>query len=238
MLQLKNVGKSFKNGQQILWALKNANFVALPGEFVAIIGPSGSGKSTFLTIAGGLQQPTEGEVSLDGQSLEKASLKELAKLRFTRLGFILQASSLVPFLKIRDQFALHFKVSGDSVPTGRIVHLARELDIEGILDKYPGDISGGQRQRAAIANALMHDPEVILADEPTASLDTERAIETVKLLAKLTHENNKITIMVTHDQRLLKYCDRVWSIVDGRLSEQRDFKILVEDCAPMLETSS
>lgn len=219
MLQLKGVGKSFKNGDQLLWALKDANFEAHPGELVAIIGPSGSGKSTFLTIAGGLQQPTEGQVFIDGQHLEKASMRELAKLRFKKLGFILQASSLVPFLKIRDQLMLHFKVSGDLVPTERIAHLARELDIVEILDKYPGDISGGQRQRAAIANALIHNPEVILADEPTASLDTERAFETVKLLSKLTHENHKITIMVTHDQRLLRYCDRVWQIVDGHLSE-------------------
>lgn len=223
MLQLKGVGKSFKNGEQLLWALKDANFEALPGEFVAIIGPSGSGKSTFLTIAGGLQQPTEGEVVFDDKHLEKATSQELAKLRFEKLGFILQASSLVPFLKIRDQFALHFKVSGHSVPAGRIAHLSQELGIEEILDKYPGDISGGQRQRAAIANALMHDPKVILADEPTASLDTERAFETVKLLAKLTHEKNKITIMVTHDRRLLRYCDRVWRIMDGHLSEEYNF---------------
>lgn len=220
MLTLTNVSKDFTQGSDTIHALKTTNFEALPGEFVAIIGPSGSGKSTFLTILGGLQSPSTGTVNIAGQEISSASEKERARVRFEKLGFILQASSLVPFLRVEEQLLLHDKVANRATDIERRNMLLEALGVAKLAKKYPSDLSGGERQRVAIATALMHDPEIILADEPTAALDSDRAFETTRLLRDLTHELGKTTIMVTHDRRLLKYCDRIYRIVDGVLSEE------------------
>lgn len=220
MLTLTNVSKDFSQGSDTIHALKTTNFEAIPGEFVAIIGPSGSGKSTFLTILGGLQTPTTGEVSIAGHNISQASEKERARVRFNNVGFILQASSLVPFLKVNEKLLLHDKVAKTSPDLERRDMLLETLGVSHLAKKYPSELSGGERQRVAIATALMHDPDIILADEPTAALDTDRAFETTKLLRDLTHELNKTTIMVTHDRRLLSYCDRIYRIVDGVLNEE------------------
>lgn len=222
MITLKKVRKTFLQGREEIHALKDTDFVAHRGKLVAIIGPSGSGKSTFLTIVGGLQTPTSGEVSLGGIRIDNANPKELSRMRFEKLGFILQASALVPFLRVEEQLALHFKVARAPIDRERHRTLLDELGLLDLAQKYPADLSGGERQRVAIAAALVHEPDVILADEPTASLDTDRAFEIVEILRDLTHEKNKTTIMVTHDQRLLDYCDRVYEIRDGVLSEQTD----------------
>lgn len=220
MLTLTNVSKDFSQGSDTIHALKTTNFKAIPGEFVAIIGPSGSGKSTFLTILGGLQTPTTGEVSIAGHNISQASEKERARVRFQNVGFILQASSLVPFLKVNEQLLLHDKVAKVTPDLERRDMLLETLGVSHLSKKYPSELSGGERQRVAIATALMHDPDIILADEPTAALDTDRAFETTKLLRDLTHELKKTTIMVTHDRRLLTYCDRIYRIVDGILNEE------------------
>lgn len=220
MLTLTNVSKDFVQGSDTIHALKTTNFEAVPGEFVAIIGPSGSGKSTFLTILGALQTPTTGQVTIAGHDISAASEKERARIRFEKLGFILQASSLVPFLKVEEQLQLHDKVANKSTDLERQANLLEALGVGKLAGKYPADLSGGERQRVAIATALMHDPDIILADEPTAALDSERAFETTELLRDLTHELQKTTIMVTHDRRLLKYCDRIYRIIDGVLSEE------------------
>lgn len=220
MITLKGVSKDFTQGEETIHALRTTDFEAHPGELVAIIGPSGSGKSTFLTILGGLQTPTTGEVTLAGANIGQASERERSQVRFEHLGFILQASSLVPFLKVGEQLLLHDRVARRSSNLQRRDELLESLGITKLANKYPADLSGGERQRVAIATALMHDPEIILADDPTAALDSERAFETIKLLREVTHATQKTTIMVTHDQRLLEYCDRVYRIVDGVLSEE------------------
>lgn len=219
MIKLSDVSRTFRQGDEEIQALKPTDFRADPGEFVAVIGPSGSGKSTFLTIIGGLQSPSAGEVRIDDERIDNLSAKELSRVRFDKIGFILQASSLVPFLKVEEQLLLHAKVAGEPPDLQRRDQLLEELGVEHLANKYPADLSGGERQRVAIANALIHDPQVILADEPTAALDTGRALDTVKLLRQLTHENHKTTIMVTHDQRLLEFCDRVYEIRDGVLRD-------------------
>lgn len=226
-IEFKAVKKSFKDGDSIIEALKETNFSVSKGEFVAIIGPSGSGKSTFLTIAGGLQAPSEGEVKINGEPFSEKREKERAKLRFKEIGFILQASNLVPFLTVKKQLKLVDKVSkknNDEVA----VSLFQQLGIDRLENKYPEELSGGERQRVAIARALYHDPTIILADEPTASLDSEKAYEVVKILAKETKEKNKATIMVTHDTRLVKYCDRVLVMKDGTLKEEENPEELAE----------
>ncbi|WP_423215429.1 ABC transporter ATP-binding protein [Streptococcus equinus] len=219
-IELIKIKKYFKDGPELIEALKETNLTINKGEFVAVIGPSGSGKSTFLTIIGGLQSPSQGEVRLNGQSFSQKKEKERAKMRFDQIGFILQASNLVPFLKIKDQLRLVDKVDKKKQRES-IDSLFAQLGITDIADKYPEEISGGQRQRVAIARALYNDPTIILADEPTASLDTEKAMEVVKILADEAKEKNKAVLMVTHDRRLVAYCDRLLVMEDGVLREEK-----------------
>lgn len=220
-IELKNVKKSFKDGDETIEALKEINFSVDKGEFVAIIGPSGSGKSTLLTIAGGLQSPSSGEIWINGRALNEKKEKARAKVRFEEIGFILQASNLVPFLTVKKQLQLVDKVNKAKENRAGL-DLLKRLGLEKLVDKYPEELSGGERQRVAIVRALYNDPTIILADEPTASLDTEKAYEVVKILAKEAKEKNKATIMVTHDLRLVDYCDKVYLMEDGRLSEKVD----------------
>ncbi|HCT7956392.1 TPA: ABC transporter ATP-binding protein [Enterococcus faecalis] len=219
VLEMKNIYKKYGEKHTEVIALKELSFAVQPGEFVAVIGPSGSGKSTFLTIAAGLQAPTSGEVIVGGQSLNKLTKKQRLAQRFQKIGFILQSSNLVPFLTVEDQFHLIEKVDKSRKNSELKEQLLETLGLKELRNSYPRDLSGGERQRVAIAYALYHEPDVILADEPTASLDTEKAFDVVQLLAKEAKEKDKGIIMVTHDERLLKYCDRVVRIRDGELTE-------------------
>ena len=219
-IEFKNITKNFMDGDRELEVLKPTSLTINKGEFVAIIGPSGSGKSTFLTIAGGLQQPTQGQVLINQKAFSELSEKKRAKVRFEEIGFILQSSNLVPFLTVKNQFKLIDKVN-HSQSTQRAQELLEQLGIEDITNKYPEDISGGQKQRVAIAKALYNNPTVILADEPTASLDSERAFEVVDILAQQSKALNKAIVMVTHDLRLIEKCDRVFEMSDGVLTEKQ-----------------
>ena len=219
VLEMKNIYKKYGEKHTEVIALKELSFAVQPGEFVAVIGPSGSGKSTFLTIAAGLQAPTSGEVIVGGQSLNKLTKKQRLAQRFQKIGFILQSSNLVPFLTVEDQFHLIEKVDKSRKNSELKEQLLETLGLKELRNSYPRDLSGGERQRVAIACALYHEPDVILADEPTASLDTEKAFDVVQLLAKEAKEKDKGIIMVTHDERLLKYCARVVRIRDGELTE-------------------
>lgn len=218
LIEMTNVTKDFIQGDNIIRALKETNFIAYEGELIGIVGPSGSGKSTFLTILGGLQKPTTGKVLLNGKPFSELDVKQKSKIRLDNIGFILQASNLIPFLTIKEQMILYNKIRKSKINQTWMDELFAKLDVEKLKNKYPNQLSGGERQRSAIAKALYHQPSVIFADEPTASLDTKRAFEVVKLLAKETKEQKKATIMVTHDERMLEYCDKVYEIVDGALS--------------------
>ena len=222
ILTMKNIVKTFGSGHTEVTALKGINFNVKQGEFVRIIGPSGSGKSTFLTISGGLQTPTSGEIAINGQSFSDLSEKKRADLRFKEIGFILQSSNLIPFLKVKEQFYLVDRVSHQKQNETVIDDLLKSLDIYDLKESYPRDLSGGERQRVAIARALFNDPSLILADEPTASLDTDHAFEVVKLLVKEAHEKQKATVMVTHDARMIKWSDRVYRMKDGDLIEETE----------------
>mgnify|MGYP002774918385 FL=1 len=222
ILTMKNIVKTFGSGHTEVTALKGINFNVKQGEFVSIIGPSGSGKSTFLTISGGLHTPTSGEIAINGQSFSDLSEKKRADLRFKEIGFILQSSNLIPFLKVKEQFYLVDRVSHQKQNETVIDDLLKSLDIYDLKESYPRDLSGGERQRVAIARALFNDPSLILADEPTASLDTDHAFEVVKLLVKEAHEKQKATVMVTHDARMIKWSDRVYRMKDGDLIEETE----------------
>ncbi len=225
MLQLNNVTRNFKQGGEKVTALRKTNFTVNAGEFIAVIGPSGSGKSTFLTIAGGLQNPSSGQVIINDIDITDLSKKELSAVRLKHVGFILQASNLVPFLTVEKQLMLMDKVTRRRTDFEAMEQLFKQLGITKLRKKYPSDLSGGERQRVAIAKILYSQPNLILADEPTASLDTTKAFEVVELLARETHELGKATIMVTHDERLIKYCDKVYEMRDGVLKLRRKAKV-------------
>ena len=222
VLEFRNVTKSYKDGNNEIEALKETNFKIEEGQFIAIIGPSGSGESTFLTLAGGLQTPSKGQIIINGKDYTNLSEKERAKLRFNDIGFVLQASNLVPFLTAKQQLELVDRINKNNKQTIQDKHsLFKELGIEHLENKLPKDLSGGERQRLAIARALYNDPAIILADEPTASLDSDRAFEVVELLSKECREKNKSIIMVTHDNRMIEKCDHVYRMKDGILTKER-----------------
>ena len=222
VLEFKNVTKSYQDGNKEIEALKETNFKIEEGQFIAIIGPSGSGKSTFLTLAGGLQTPSKGQIIINGKDYTNLSEKERAKLRFNDIGFVLQASNLVPFLTAKQQLELVDRINKRKRQTLQDQKsLFKELGIDHLENKLPKDLSGGERQRLAIARALYNNPAIILADEPTASLDSDRAFEVVDLLLKECKEKNKSIIMVTHDNRMIKKCDHVYRMKDGILTKER-----------------
>lgn len=224
LLEFKGVYRQFSQAGEKIDALKKTNLALYPGEFAAVIGPSGSGKSTFLTIAGGLQSPSGGSVIIDGINVAKLSKKELSAMRLHEIGFILQASNLVPYLTVEEQLELIDRVLKRKNQQSARESILKALDILRLKNKYPSDLSGGERQRAAIAKVLHGNSNIILADEPTASLDTRRAIEVVSLLADETRSRGKTTVMVTHDERLIAYCDTVYEMHDGTLVRRKGHK--------------
>ena len=222
VLEFKNVTKSYQDGNKEIEALKETNFKIEEGQFIAIIGPSGSGKSTFLTLAGGLQTPSKGQIIINGKDYTNLSKKERSKLRFNDIGFVLQASNLVPFLTAKQQLELVDRINKEKRQKLQDQKsLFKELGIDHLENKLPKDLSGGERQRLAIARALYNNPAIILADEPTASLDSDRAFEVVDLLLKECKEKNKSIIMVTHDNRMIEKCDHVYRMKDGILTKER-----------------
>ena len=219
VIELKNISKSYGQGNAKVDALKDVNFEAKEGEVVLIEGPSGAGKSTFLTIAGALQKPTSGEVFIGGKDVTNYSPKQADALRLDKIGFVLQAYNLVPYLTVKEQFILVDKVKkSGNMSKERLDNLLNELGIMQLINKYPKELSGGQQQRVAIARALYADPAIILADEPTASLDSEKVEEVGKLFKSLAKQKEKVIILVTHDLRLNKYSDKIYEMLDGRLS--------------------
>ena len=222
VLEFRNVTKSYQDGNKEIEALKETNFKIEEGKFIAIIGPSGSGKSTFLTLAGGLQTPSKGQIIINGKDYTNLSEKERSKLRFNDIGFVLQASNLVPFLTAKQQLELVDRINKEKRQKLQDQKsLFKELGIDHLENKLPKDLSGGERQRLAIARALYNNPAIILADEPTASLDSDRAFEVVDLLSKECKEKNKSIIMVTHDNRMIEKCDHVYRMKDGILIKER-----------------
>lgn len=217
MLKIENVSKTFADGESKITAVDNISFEIDKGTFAAIIGPSGSGKSTLLTIIGALQRPTHGHIKLDNVDIYDVSEKERSEIRFDKIGFVLQGSNLIPYLTVEEQFRLKLKKYKKHKEKLEYETLLQTLEITHLKKKYPDEISGGERQRVAIALSLLLKPDIVLADEPTANLDTERAFDVVKLLKKITKTLNTTVIMVTHDNRMLADCDYILKIVDGKV---------------------
>ena len=213
-----SVTKIFGEGGSKYVALENINFEAESGQLILVVGPSGSGKTTFLTIAGGLQTPTNGDVKINDSTINSLSKKQQTKLRLEKIGFILQSYNLVPFLTVEEQFKFVDKLKKQNLTEQKLHELLSDLGLLELLKKYPNQLSGGQKQRVAIARALYTEPDYILADEPTAALDTDRSMKVIELLRDLAHKRNKIIIVVTHDFRLKDMADKVYQIIDGKMT--------------------
>lgn len=222
VIELKNISKDFGKGISKVQVLDDVNFTADLGELSLILGPSGSGKSTFLTIAGGLQTPTTGTVTVEGETLDKLSTKERDQLRLNKVGFVLQSYNLLPYLTVKDQFALvrRIKKTGNMSEEG-LNNLLEELDVSQLANHYPDEMSGGQNQRVAIARALYPNPPIVLADEPTAALDSNRVKVVGRLFKDMAVKHHKAIVVVTHDMRLREFADHIYQLMDGKLTMER-----------------
>ena len=217
-LQLKHITKTFGNGDAQTEVLKNINFSVNQGEFIILSGASGSGKSTLLNILGGLLSPSSGDVLYKGENLFSKEVDKTS-LRLNDIGFIFQSSHLVPYLTVREQLMIVAKEAGikRKEAKDKAQRLLNEIGLSHRLDVYPHLLSGGEKQRVAIMRAFMNEPKIILADEPTASLDADRATSVVQMIKAHVQTKNMIGIMITHDKRLFEYADRVIEIQDGKI---------------------
>lgn len=221
-LVIRNLYKSFGKGDAKTDVLKDINFEIKPGEFIILNGASGSGKSTLLTIIGGLLTPTEGQVILGDHDLSRLQNKALTDKRLKDIGFIFQAFYLLPYLKVKDQLILVGREAGMSKKEAeqRALDLLNRIGLSHRINAYPHMLSGGEKQRVAIMRAWMNKPQLLLADEPTASLDAKRATEVVEMIKKQVRDEKTIGIMVTHDERLFDYADQIFYLNEGQLTTE------------------
>ncbi|MEI4616169.1 ABC transporter ATP-binding protein [Bacillus cereus] len=219
LLKLDKVSKVYGEGNTEVTALHPMSLDVKAGEFIGIVGPSGSGKSTLLSIAGALLSPSRGDIYIREQNITKLSEKEMTDIRLKKIGFIFQFANLVPYLNVKEQLLYIAKLKKESKQESekRADHLLAAFGLGERKNHYPNQLSGGEKQRVAIARAFMNNPDLILADEPTASLDSKRAREVVEMMKREVKESQKAAIMITHDERMLDVCDRILTLRDGQL---------------------
>jgi putative ABC transport system ATP-binding protein len=231
IIRAESVSKIYQAGSMSVKAVDNFSFDLKPGEFMALVGPSGSGKTTMLAVLAALLTPTGGRVLIDEQDLSRMKENERVRFRRERIGFTFQANNLVPYLSVRENVELMLRLNHQLDKSGRELSekLLERLGLTDKLENLPSQLSGGQRQRVAIARSLIHNPSLVLADEPTASLDSERAYQVVKIFADLIHEQNKAGIIVTHDLRLCIYVDKVIQMMDGKIERVMEDRKEIDD---------
>ncbi|HDR6312300.1 TPA: ABC transporter ATP-binding protein [Bacillus cereus] len=219
LLKLDKVSKVYGEGNTEVTALHPMSLDVKAGEFIGIVGPSGSGKSTLLSIAGALLSPSKGDIYIREQNITKLSEKEMTDIRLKKIGFIFQFANLVPYLNVKEQLLYIAKLKKENKQESekRADHLLAAFGLGERKSHYPNQLSGGEKQRVAIARAFMNNPDLILADEPTASLDSKRAREVVEMMKREVKESQKAAIMITHDERMLDVCDRILTLRDGKL---------------------
>ena len=218
ILEVKNLSKIYGKDETKVVALDNVSFSVKQGEFVAIIGPSGSGKSTLLHILGGVDVPTKGSVIINGTDISTLDETNLAIFRRRQIGLIYQFYNLIPILTVEENLTLPLLLDGRKPNQKIIDSLVKTLGLENRLKHLPSQLSGGQQQRVSIGRALMNNPALMLADEPTGNLDSENTKEIISLLKKFNKENNQTLIVITHDERIALAADRVIAIEDGRIT--------------------
>ncbi len=219
ILEIKNLSKVYGKGETEVKALDNVSFDVEQGEFVAIVGPSGSGKSTLLHILGGVDSPTSGTVNIAGTDISKLNETKLAIFRRRQIGLIYQFYNLIPILNVEENMTLPLLLDGKKPDKKLLKDLLEKLGLTERLKHLPNQLSGGQQQRVSIGRALMNNPALLLADEPTGNLDSENSKEIVSLLRKFNKENNQTVIIITHDERIALSADRVITIEDGHITK-------------------
>jgi putative ABC transport system ATP-binding protein len=231
VLEVVNLTKSYFQESIETKAVNDVSFSIFPGEFVAIVGPSGSGKTTLLAILATLLSPTSGDVFISGINSSELSEKNKSNLRKEKIGFSFQSNNLIPYLTALENVEMMLRLNNNFNDESKeeAKYLLSRLGMEDRLNNLPNQLSGGQMQRVAIARALCHNPSIVLADEPTASLDTQRAHQVVKTFADLIHEQNKAGVMVTHDLRMVEYADKVIEMEDGKISNVYDNSAIIKE---------
>ena len=217
ILEIKNLCKTYGNGNTAVKALDNVSFSVEKGEFVAIIGPSGSGKSTLLHILGGVDTPTSGSVIIDGTDISKLDETALAIFRRRQIGLIYQFYNLIPILTVEENMTLPLLLDGKKPDKAVIKELAEALGLKDRLSFLPNQLSGGQQQRVSIGRALINNPALMLADEPTGNLDSKNSHEIISLLRRFNREHGQTVIIITHDESIALSADRTIAIVDGKI---------------------
>jgi len=223
-ITLKRVEKHFHEGEHVVRAVDGIDLVLEEGEFAAIAGPSGSGKTTLLNLIGGLDRPDSGEISIGGESTVTKSDDELTELRLRKIGFVFQAYNLIPVLTAYEnvQFILQIQGVPEKEHRDRIMPLFREIGLEGLENRFPSQLSGGQQQRVAVARAVIGDPAIVLADEPTANLDSESASNLLGMMRQLNEEKKVTFLFSTHDPMVIDKALRVIRLRDGKVrSDER-----------------
>ena len=220
VLEAKSVTKTYEVESTTINAVDDVSLEICPGEFVGLVGPSGSGKTTMLAMLAGLLAPTKGSVVIGGRELSDMSEGQRTEFRREKVGFTFQGNNLVPYLTVQENVELMLKLNRrfDREGKKQAQELLQRLGLGERLKNLPSQLSGGQQQRVAIARALVHNPDIVLADEPTASLDTERAFQVVETFADLIHARNLAGIMVTHDLRMCQYVDKIIQMRDGTIA--------------------
>ncbi|MDX8047257.1 ABC transporter ATP-binding protein [Gracilibacillus sp. S3-1-1] len=220
MINVTELKKEYKTGKQTVAVLKGVDFSVKKGEFVCIIGPSGSGKTTLLHLLGGLDQPSAGSIQLDSTNITSKSEKARTIIRRKKIGLIFQNYQLLPTLTIYENIVFPLHADGKKVPPGKVEELLKTVDLTGFEKRFPNELSGGQQQRVAIARSLIHEPAILLADEPTGNLDRQRSSDTLDLLAKFHQERKQTIVMVTHDMFAAGYADRIVLFKDGAIEAE------------------
>lgn len=218
ILEVTNLCKTYGKGDTMVKALDNVSFSVEKGEFVAIIGPSGSGKSTLLHILGGVDVPTSGSVVINQTDISNLDETALAIFRRRQIGLIYQFYNLIPILTVQENLTLPLLLDGRKPDKKQIDTLVKRLGLENRLDHLPNQLSGGQQQRVSIGRALVNNPALMLADEPTGNLDSENSKEIISLLRQLNKEFNQTVIIITHDEKIANSADRVITIEDGKIT--------------------
>jgi putative ABC transport system ATP-binding protein len=219
VLKAENVVKELGQGAGLVVALKGVSLELVPGELTLLMGPSGSGKTTLLSILGCIMTPTQGSLSIAGQSVSGLSPEQLARVRRDHIGFIFQSYNLFPTLNAIENVRIALDVRGITgyAATSRAEDVLRDVGLGHRLTNYPGNLSGGEQQRVAVARAIASSPSIVLADEPTAALDSENGKAVMELLSRIAREQNRSVLAVTHDNRTLGYADRIIRIEDGKI---------------------
>ncbi len=236
-LRAENVTKVYGSGADAVTAVDNVSFDVQQGEFVALVGPSGSGKTSMLAMLAGLLTPSDGKVVIDGHEMSRMGDRQRTSFRRQAIGFTFQSNNLVPYLTAQDNVELMLRLNGKRSKNSkeRAAELLDRLGLGNRLGNYPNELSGSQQQRVAIARALIHQPAVVLADEPTASLDTTLAHQVVATFAQLIHEQNRAGIMVTHDLRMTRYVDKVIQMKDGKINRIIDDRAEIDALAEKVD---